>query len=58
MFETILKQKKQEHGGVLLTKKEVSDLLLVEVNSFRDINGIVNNLVINKQTGVGNSKYS
>ena len=58
MFETILKQKNQEHGGVLLTKKEVSDLLLVEVNSFRDINGIVNNLVINKQTGVakGNAR--
>ena len=57
MFETMLKQKNQEHGGVLLTKKEISDLLLVEVNSFRDINGVVNNLVINKQTGVGNSEY-
>ncbi len=57
MFEEMLNQKNQEHGGVLLTKKEVSELLLVGVESFRDINGIVNNLVINKQTGVGNSKY-
>ena len=57
MFETMLNQKNKEHGGVLLTKKEISDLLLVEVSSFRDINGIVNNLVINKQTGVGNSGY-
>ncbi len=57
MFKKMLKQKNQEHGGVLLTKKEVSDLVLVDVRSFRDINGIVNNLVINKQTGVGNSKY-
>ncbi len=57
MFEKMLNQKNQEHGGVLLTKKEVSELILVDVESFRDINGIVNNLVINKQTGVGNSKY-
>ncbi len=57
MFETVLNQKNQEHGGVLLTKKEILELLLVEVDSFRDINGVVNNLVINKQTGVGNSEY-
>ena len=57
MFKAVLEQKNYEHGGVLLTKKEISDLLLVEVDSFRDINGIVNNLVINKQTGVGNSGY-
>ena len=57
MFKKILEEKNKEHDGVLLTTKEISELLLVGVESFRDINGIVNNLVINKQTGVGNSGY-
>ena len=57
MFEKMLKIKNEEFGGVLLTKKEVDEILNVEVNSFRDISGIVNNLVINKQTGSGNSEY-
>ena len=46
MFEKMLKIKNEEFGGVLLTKKEVDEILNVEVNSFRDISGIVNNLVI------------
>ncbi len=57
MFKKILEEKNKEHDGVLLTTKEISELLLVGVESFRDINGIINNLVINKQTGVGNSGY-
>ena len=29
----------------------------IDISSFRDINGIVNSLVLNKQTGVNNSDY-
>jgi chromosomal replication initiator protein len=57
MFEEILNIKNESFKGVLLAKKEILDLLGVEINSFRDINGIINNLTINKQTGVGNSDY-
>ena len=57
MFEEMLNIKNKAFDGVLLTKNEISDLVGVEINSFRDINGIINNLVINKQTGVGNSEY-
>ena len=57
MFEEMLKLKNKSFDDVLLTKTEVLDLIGVEVNSFRDINGIINNLVINKQTGLGNSEY-
>tara|TARA_B100001250_G_scaffold120232_1_gene102059 strand:+ start:296 stop:1609 length:1314 start_codon:yes stop_codon:yes gene_type:complete len=57
MFEEMLNIKNESFKGVLLAKNELLDLLGVEINSFRDINGIINNLVINKQTGVGNSDY-
>ena len=57
MFEEVLRQKNDSFEGTLLTKKDVAELVNLEINSFRDINGIVNNLVINKQTGVGNSEY-
>ena len=57
MFEEMLKLKNKSFDDVLLTKTEVLDLVGVEVNSFRDINGIINNLVINKQTGLGNAEY-
>ena len=57
MFEEMLKLKNKSFDDVLLTKTEVLDLIGVEVNSFRDINGIINNLVINKQTGLGNAEY-
>ena len=57
MFEKMLKIKNEEFEGVLLSKKEIDEILNVEINSFRDISGIVNNLVINKQTGSGNSEY-
>ena len=29
----------------------------MEFQSFREINGVVNNLIINKQTGTGNANY-
>ncbi len=57
MFEEVLRLKNDSFEDTLLTKKEVTELVNLEINSFRDINGIVNNLVINKQTGVGNSDY-
>ena len=57
MFGEMLNTKNENFNGVLLTKKEILDLVEVEINSFRDINGIINNLVINKQTGLGNSDY-
>ena len=57
MFEEVLRGKNENFEGALLTKKEVAELVGLEINSFRDINGIVNNLVINKQTGLGNSEY-
>ena len=57
MFEEVLRMKNNSFEGTLLTKKEIDELVGLEVNNFRDINGVVNNLVINKQTGVGNSEY-
>ena len=57
MFEEMLKLKNESFKDVLLTKNEILEIVEVEVNSFRDINGIINNLVINKQTGLGNSEY-
>ena len=57
MFEEMLKLKNESFKDVLLTKNEILEIVEVEVDSFRDINGIINNLVINKQTGVGNSEY-
>ena len=57
MFEEVLRIKNDSFEGTLLTKKEIDELVGLEVNNFRDINGVVNNLVINKQTGVGNSEY-
>ena len=57
MFEEVLRIKNDSFEGTLLTKKEIDELVGLEVNNFRDINGVINNLVINKQTGVGNSEY-
>ena len=46
-----------ENNGNLLTESNIKDLSGVDISSFRDINGIVNSLVINKQTGINNSDY-
>ena len=57
IFSEVLKQNNQEYGGNLVTNKEFDLLASLDFQSFREINGVVNNLVINKQTGDGNSKY-
>ena len=57
IFSEVLKENNQEYGGNLVTNKEFDLLASLDFQSFREINGVVNNLVINKQTGDGNSKY-
>ena len=41
----------------MFSKNEFEMLLSLDFQSFREINGVINNLVINKQTGVSNNKY-
>ena len=41
----------------MFSKNEFEMLLSLDFQSFREINGVVNNLIINKQTGVSNNKY-
>ena len=57
MFSEVLNKNNIEYGGNLITKKEFDLLTSLEFQSFREINGVVNNLIINKQTGAGNSNY-
>ena len=57
MFSEVLNKNNNEYGGNLITKKEFDLLTSLEFQSFREINGVVNNLIINKQTGVGNANY-
>ena len=57
MFSEVLNQNNKENGGNLITNKELKLLSSLDFQSFREINGVVNNLVINKQTGEGNAKY-
>ena len=57
IFSEVLNQSNKEYGGNLVTNKEFKLLSSLDFPSFREINGVVNNLVINKQTGVGNAKY-
>ena len=57
MFSEVLKRNNLEYGGNLITKKEFDLLTSLEFQSFREINGVVNNLIINKQTGTGNANY-
>ena len=57
MFSEVLNRNNVEYGGNLITKKEFDLLTSLEFQSFREINGVVNNLIINKQTGTGNSSY-
>ena len=40
-----------------MTESNIEDLSKIDISSFRDINGIVNSLVINKQTGINNTDY-
>ena len=57
IFSELLNKSNEEYGGNLITKKEFSLLVSLDFQSFREINGVVNNLIINKQTGEGNAKY-
>ena len=57
ILSEMLKKTNLEHGSMLLTKKEEGLLLSLDFQSFREVNGVINNLIINKQTGLGNSKY-
>ena len=57
MFKDFLTSVNKQNEENLLTDSNIQDLTSVDVSSFRDINGIVNSLIINKQTGVSNSEY-
>ena len=57
IFSELLNKSNEEYSGNLITKKEFSLLVSLDFQSFREINGVVNNLIINKQTGEGNAKY-
>ena len=57
IFSEVLNQSNKEYDGNLVTNKEFKLLSSLDFQSFREINGVVNNLIINKQTGEGNAKY-
>ena len=57
IFSELLKKSNVEFDGLLFSKNEFEMLLSLDFQSFREINGVINNLVINKQTGVSNNKY-
>ena len=57
IFSEVLKKNNVEFEGLLFSKNDLETLLSLEFQSFREINGVVNNLIINKQTGVSNKKY-
>jgi chromosomal replication initiator protein len=57
MFLKAIEKANVEQGGYLLSKEEIKKISGLRVDSFRDINGIVNQLLINKQTGKSNFDY-
>ena len=57
IFSEVLKKSNVEFEGLLFSKNDLEILLSLNFQSFREINGVVNNLIINKQTGVSNNKY-
>ena len=57
IFSEVLKKSNIEFDGLLYSKNEFEMLLSLDFQSFREINGVINNLIINKQTGVSNNKY-
>ena len=57
IFSKILKKNNSEFDGMLFSKNDFDLLLSLDFQSFREINGVVNNLIINKQTGASNNKY-
>ena len=57
IFSEVLKKNNVEFDGLLFSKNDFELLLSLDFQSFREINGVVNNLIINKQTGISNNKY-
>ena len=57
ILSEVLKKNNVEFEGLLFSKNDLEMLLSLDFQSFREINGVVNNLIINKQTGVSNNKY-
>ena len=57
IFSEVLKKNNVEFDGLLFSKNDLELLLSLDFQSFREINGVVNNLIINKQTGISNNKY-
>jgi len=57
IFSDVLKKNNVEFEGLLFSKNDLEMLLSLDFQSFREINGVVNNLIINKQTGVSNNRY-
>jgi len=57
IFSEVLKKNNVEFEGMLFSKNDLKMLLSLDFQSFREINGVVNNLIINKQTGVSNNRY-
>ena len=57
IFSEVLKKSNVEFDGLLFSKNEFEMLLSLDFQSFREINGVINNLIINKQTGLSNNKY-
>ena len=57
MFLKVLRKANKDHGGFLLSKEEIGKLKNLKINSFRDINGIINKVLLNKQTGKSNNEY-
>ena len=57
MFKDFLIKINEENNKTLLTEPNIEDLSKIDISIFRDINGIVNSLVINKQTGINNTDY-
>ena len=57
IFSEVLKKNNVEFEGLLFSKNDLEILLSLDFQSFREINGVVNNLIINKQTGVSNNRY-
>jgi len=50
IFLEVLKNSNKGFDNTLISKKEFDLLLSLDFQSFREINGVVNNLIINKQT--------
>ena len=57
IFSEVLKKNNVEFEGLLFSKNDLETLLSLDFQSFREINGVVNNLIINKQTGISNNRY-